>query len=233
VKPIYEAKAQALVDCPDLIIDFTGQKSSCLVLASNLVKSNAVAALALEKLSMPPQMAGSLVNKIGINMNKKTQIISISMKSSNPQEAAKIATVYSQAFKEVSKDIRKKTFDANINETNAVLASTEKDFINKSDAVERQKSDLSPSGKRELIRLTLEKDAAEKVYKEAYERQQYLKNYKERFEIKVNVFDEARVPPFPIYPNRPRNMLIALISGIIFGAVLSFKIVKKANPNAV
>jgi uncharacterized protein involved in exopolysaccharide biosynthesis len=231
---IYEARAKVLVEYPGKVIDFTGRKIDFLDMQAKLVKSRPVAERAATILSSTPESATksylttenaiTLLNRVEVKVDKNTDIIEISIKSPNSVEAAKIANAYAHAFEQVSKKVVRNSIAANIAETSALLDSAEKDFKEKEAALAR-------AGNKSA-RLRLEKDASEKFFDETYERLQYLKNDKERFDVKVRVFDEAQKPRIPVSPNRKRILHVAAIIGICAGCAAAYYIEMKSAAKA-
>jgi capsular polysaccharide biosynthesis protein len=222
LSPIYESSAQVLVQYPGKLIDYTGRETDFLDIQAKLIESRPVTERVAKKLSLPqtPATGLSLLKHVKTHVEKKGNIIVISFDSRYPQEAAEISNAFAYTFKEVSKEIAENSIKANIAYTNELLDSAEKDFKEKETA-------LANAGYK-TARLRLERDASEKFFQETYEKLQYLKNVKERFEANVIVFDEARPQRNPIYPNRKKILLFALLIGFITGTAIVYFIDKKS-----
>ncbi len=79
-----------------------------------------------------------------------------------------------------------------------------------------------PKLQYEYIRLMREKDIAEKLFLLLYEQHQKAQIEEVRRDLKVRVFDEAQVPRTPISPNRPKNLVIAIMLGLMIGVAAAF-----------
>jgi tyrosine-protein kinase Etk/Wzc len=79
-----------------------------------------------------------------------------------------------------------------------------------------------PKLQYEYTRLMREKDIAEKLFLMLYEQHQKAQIEEVQRDVKVRVFDEARVPTQPISPNRPKNLAVAAMLGLMIGIAISF-----------
>lgn len=79
-----------------------------------------------------------------------------------------------------------------------------------------------PKLQYEYTRLLREKDVAEKLFLLMYEQLQQAQIEEVRRDVKVSVFEEARVPKGPVSPNRMRNIMVAVTLGFFVGVGLAF-----------
>lgn len=74
----------------------------------------------------------------------------------------------------------------------------------------------------EYARLLREKEVAEKLYLLLYEKRQQAKIDEVQQDVKVRVFERASPPDQPFWPNRKKNIGVALIFGLFVGIGLAF-----------
>jgi polysaccharide biosynthesis transport protein len=74
----------------------------------------------------------------------------------------------------------------------------------------------------EFTRLTREKDVAEKLFLLLYEQLQQAQIEEVRRDVKISIFDRARVPKRPFRPERAKNIAIAIVLGFCVGIGLAF-----------
>ncbi|MFH1537348.1 MAG: P-loop NTPase, partial [bacterium] len=79
-----------------------------------------------------------------------------------------------------------------------------------------------PELKYEYSSLVRERDIAEKLYLMLYEKRQQAHIDEVQRDVKVRVFDEARVPTLPIRPQRLKNTAIFIVLGFIIGIGMAF-----------
>jgi len=79
-----------------------------------------------------------------------------------------------------------------------------------------------PKMQYEFTRLTREKDIAEKLFLLLYEQYQKAQIEEVRRDIKVRMVEEAQSPRFPVSPNRPKNLIIAALLGLMIGIAVAF-----------
>ena len=232
---IYEATAKIIVEHPGKLIDYKGNKNDFLDIQAKLITTRPVAERAVTKLyshpdaesgqtdriNTDPNAALTMMNRIQTKIDRKNDMIEISARGGNANECAYVVNAYAHAFVEASTEIVKNSIQANIAETSALLDSAEKDYKKKEAALARAGGGNT--------RLKLEVDASKKFFDETYERLQYLKNDKERFDVKMVVFDEAAVPSVPISPDRKKILTVAEIIGLIAGCAAAYYIEKKSD----
>jgi len=79
-----------------------------------------------------------------------------------------------------------------------------------------------PKMQYEYSRLLREKEVAEKLFFLLYEQQQQAEIEQIQLDVNVRVYDKAQVPSRHISPNREKNLIIAIILGLVIGIGLSF-----------
>lgn len=106
----------------------------------------------------------------------------------------------------------------------ALLLLTRAKLANLAILIDKLKADQLqyPKLQYEYTRLLREKDIAEKLFLMLYEQHQKAQIEEVRRDLKVRVFDEAQVPRSPISPNRPKNLVIAIMLGLMIGIAAAF-----------
>lgn len=79
-----------------------------------------------------------------------------------------------------------------------------------------------PKLQYEYTRLLREKDIAEKLFLLLYEQHQQAQIEEVQRDVKVRVFERAAVPRQPVSPNRPKNLAVAAMLGLMIGIAIAF-----------
>ncbi|MEW6202967.1 MAG: P-loop NTPase [bacterium] len=79
-----------------------------------------------------------------------------------------------------------------------------------------------PELKYKYSRLVRTLDVAEKLYILLYEKHQQARIDEVQQDVKVKVFEEARIPTQPVSPQRKKNILIMTVFGLLLGVGLAF-----------
>jgi len=226
--PIYRASATLLItqgDNPtmttyqDILTSERIAKTYAELLQKRPVLEDTAAQLGLEEMDVK-----ELPFTVDINPVRDTQLIELSVESSDPHLAAQAANTIPQVFIEQNEVIQSERFASSKENLSKQMASLEEDIERTEEAIAQLKESDSPSNQTERTRL----ESLLAQYRSSYS--SLLQSYEEvrlaevRALDNVIVVEPAEVPEHPVKPRTRMNTLLAAVVGCMLAVGTAFLI---------
>ena len=225
--PIYRASMQVLVQSSDQTssggagANNKGQatlSTDKTVVTSDEVVSNAIAALAsLGEAPVnnagQPMTAQQLAKDILVTVPSDTNVLTISYSSTDPEEAARIATALGVAYEE----FKRTQADDTVNKLSEDLQTQYDNLQTQVDHVTARLQRAHSKGTKRALTNNLVNLTSQQASLRSQITQIAVDNA-----IQVTTIDPATAPHHPVSPNIPLNLLASLALGLTLGVGLAF-----------
>ena len=213
---VNEARSNAMSDYTGLLMSERLAKTYTELLKKDPVLEAVVKNL---QLSISPDALGGSIN---VQSVRDTQLIQLTVESTDPQLAARIANEVPKVFIENNLELQTSRFAASRQNLSNELGNLDAEIKGVQAALDAAKNSSVPGADAERVRLDSKLSELRRSYASVLQSYEQIRVVEAQTLTNVTVVNPAKVPSGPIRPNTTINTLLGLVVGLMLAVGLVF-----------